>query len=153
MRNAEADRLNEEFVQLGVKLRECIGSSSLNSYDVSPDSTFTIRFRNWIKAAKLADQHKQLANSLNIDWSLWMKQQCPVFSKRSFEDYIRLAKIPNIEKHLDLGKAKIMNLIAHRTLVGEDPIETLMQELNLDPTLPIYQFREVLKQTQPQQER
>lgn len=90
---------------------------------------------------------KNLFSDPKKNWTEWVSAEVPNYSKRTVEDYMLLARIPNVEKYVHFGKARLL-LISSRVKwrnLGENPIGDFLRtnaiSFNPDAPTPVGIFK------------
>jgi len=117
-----------DFLRAGEFIKKAIKQANIS--DVKSQA---VRMRDWLIIARTCIEHRKLAKKLNTNWSVWLKENIPAYSRRTIEDYCRLAKIPKIEDYLVLGKVRLMYLVSN---IDDDsrsasPIGDLLRDLDI----------------------
>ena len=117
-----------DFIRTGEYIKKAVKQANIG--DVK---TQAIRFRNWLIIARMCREHRNMAKKVGIIWATWLKENIPAYSRRTVADYIRLSKVPNIEKYMMLGKGILMYLITKidEDSKSNDPLGDILEDYDI----------------------
>lgn len=128
MKEGDIKRPNERLRE--VKALSIRYATQVNKAESIVDGTIT-KYR--IREGMLFNLQKKLATASGYRWMRWFKQNYDPKHIRSVEDYMRLAKVPNIIRYSVFGKERLLQILR---LIGdsksEDPILEFLQDKGVD---------------------
>jgi len=129
------DQDKEQVVRRALRLA-ALFERQINVAICKNDGKFVL-FR--IQMGKCFIKIQELVNQRGKEWVKWVKENIKFLSLRSVQDYMRLARTPQIEKYAMLGKERLIILLRAlekaQKLIVEDPIGSFMAEngIQFDP--------------------
>ncbi len=103
-----------------------------------------------LKMGKLLNSIKKLIYQLgDITWDAWVKRNLQFMNERTMQTYMQLARIKNVEKHLILGKERILHIdkVIKANIQDDcDPIATFLKrhKITANEDTPFEEFKNII---------